>query len=99
MLNMWCSSSMLIPCVSLPMYRTAARPPPVRKDQIRPTTDYARIAASMSTKNPRFLVDNILDLGLDLFDRTTQVSKQTKQSDVKRELCCFLYVCARNEKL
>ena len=37
----------------------------------RPTTDYARIANAMGDQNPRFRAENIIQLELDLPERTT----------------------------
>ena len=37
----------------------------------RPTTEYAKIANAMGTMNPRFKSDNVLNLELDMPDRTT----------------------------
>eukprot|EP00735_Rhodelphis_limneticus_P011034 TRINITY_DN4082_c0_g1::TRINITY_DN4082_c0_g1_i1::g.11857::m.11857 TRINITY_DN4082_c0_g1::TRINITY_DN4082_c0_g1_i1::g.11857 ORF type:complete len:795 (+),score=255.95,sp/P46871/KRP95_STRPU/50.96/0.0,Kinesin/PF00225.18/3.6e-119,Kinesin/PF00225.18/3.8e+03,Kinesin/PF00225.18/3.3e+03,PIF1/PF05970.9/0.082,PIF1/PF05970.9/6.8e+03 TRINITY_DN4082_c0_g1_i1:33-2387(+) len=38
----------------------------------RPTTEYARYAAQMDSANPRFKQENIINMGLDVPERTTQ---------------------------
>ena len=38
----------------------------------RPTSEYSRIAKGLGDVNPRFKIENILDLDLDMPERTTE---------------------------
>lgn len=55
------------------LYRAAKRPASVVPGQIRPLSEYSRIACALGNTNPRFRIDNILRLDFDLPERTTQV--------------------------
>lgn len=48
------------------------RPPSVFPHLTRPTSEFSRMKVAMGDTSPRFQIDNILDLELDLPDRTTQ---------------------------
>ncbi|SPQ93996.1 Kinesin-like protein [Plasmodiophora brassicae] len=50
----------------------AKRPASVVPGQIRPLSEYSRIACALGNTNPRFRIDNILRLDFDLPERTTQ---------------------------
>jgi kinesin family member 3B len=49
----------------------ATRRPVSASGQRRPTSDFAKLASAMGDMNPRFKSENILNLELDLPERTT----------------------------
>jgi kinesin family member 3B len=50
---------------------SAARRPVSASGSRRPTSDFARLANAMGDMNPRFKCENILNLELDMPERTT----------------------------
>ena len=54
-------------------YTNVPRPGSTRPNELRPVTDYARMKVAVGDINPRWRSSNVLQLELDMPERTTQV--------------------------
>ena len=56
----------------------------------RPTSEYTRIAKGLGDINPRFKADNILNLDLDMPERTTEDYEEVPSARVQNAITAIL---------